>query len=159
MVQAISDLVDASGFPRSMIRIEITESAFMKNQEFLKREVARFRESGFQVWMDDFGSEYSTLNLLQDLDVDLIKLDMQFMRSSSDSGKNLIIVSSIIDMAKQMGVATLVEGVESEEHLGILRAMGSDKLQGFLFGRPIPLDNIIDLTNDGNYIPFEKPTA
>lgn len=156
MVKAISDLVDASGFSHDMIRIEITESAFAKNQELLKREIARFRENGFQVWIDDFGSEYSTLNLLQDLDIDLIKVDMQFMRSSSDSGKNLIIVSSILDMAKRMGIATLVEGVENEEHMGILRAMGSDKLQGYLFSRPKPLASIIDMAQSGGGIPFEN---
>ena len=156
IVQEITDLVDASGFSHDMIRIEITESAFMKNQELLKREVARFRANGFQVWMDDFGSEYSTLSLLQDMDVDLIKIDMEFMRSSSDSGKNLIIVSSIIDMAKRMGVATLVEGVENEEHMGILRAMGCDKMQGFLFSKPLPLETILETARNGGGIPFEE---
>ena len=140
MVSEITKLVDESGFPRNLICIEITESAFMKNQELLKREVARFRLNGFQVWMDDFGSEYSTLNLLQELDFDLIKLDMRFMSDLSDSGKNLVIVSSIIGMAKRMGMGTLAEGVETEEHLKALRVMGCDKLQGFLFSRPLPLD-------------------
>ena len=155
IVQEITNLVDASGFSHDMLRIEITESAFTEKQELLKREVARFRQNGFEVWMDDFGSEYSTLNLLQDLDFDLIKLDMQFMRSSSESGKNLIIVSSVINMANQMGVATLVEGVENEEHLGILRAMGCDKMQGFLFSKPLPLQNVISMVEDGSALPFE----
>ena len=146
MVQAISKLVDAAGFSRDMLRIEITESAFTKNQELLKREVARFRASGFEVWMDDFGSEYSTLSLLQDLDFDLVKLDMEFMRHSSDSGRNLIIVANVLNMIKQMGIATLVEGVECEEHLGILRGMGCDKMQGYLFSKPLPLQTIIDNT-------------
>ena len=66
-----------------MIRVEITESAFTENQELLRREVVRFRENGFEVWMDDFGSEYSTLNMLQRLDFDLIKIDMEFMRDFS----------------------------------------------------------------------------
>lgn len=72
MVEKICELTDASGFSREMIKIEITESAFVKDQELLKREVSRFRENGFEVWMDDFGSEYSTLNLLQEMDFDLI---------------------------------------------------------------------------------------
>ena len=156
MVQAIADLVDASGFSRDMLRIEITESAFAENQEFLKREVDRFRQNGFEVWMDDFGSEYSTLSLLQDLDFDLVKIDMQFMRNSEDSEKNLIIVSNIINMMSQMGVATLVEGVETEEHMGILRAMGCDKMQGFLFSKPMPLQSIIDKVLDGTARSFER---
>ena len=156
MVQAISDLVDASGFSRSMIRIEITESAFMKNQEFLKREVDRFRRNGFEVWMDDFGSEYSTLNILQDLDFDLIKIDMEFMRSSCESGKNLIIVSSIIEMAKQMGIATLVEGVETEDHRSILKSMNCDKLQGYLFSKPLSLDDVIDKSLNASALAYES---
>ena len=159
IVQEISELVDASGFSREMVRIEITESAFMKNQGLLKREVNRFRQGGFQVWMDDFGSEYSTLNLLQDLDFDLIKIDMEFMRNGSDSGKNLVIVSNIINMANQMGVATLVEGVESEEHMGILRAMGCDKMQGFLFSEPRPLQSVIDRVMAGSARSFEQHDA
>ena len=158
MVKAISELVDESGYSRDMIRIEITESAFMKNQELLKREVARFRENGFQVWMDDFGSEYSTLNLLQDIDIDLLKIDMEFMRSSSNSGKNLIIVSSIIDMAEKMDVVALVEGVETEEHLEILRDMGCEKLQGYLFSKPLPLDQILEALANDQVFPFKKPT-
>lgn len=155
MVRAISELVDESDFSRDMLRIEITESAFTENQELLKREIARFRTAGFQVWLDDFGSEYSTLNLLQDLDFDLIKIDMEFMRHSEDSVKNLIIVSSIIDMAKKMGVATLVEGVETEDHMGILRAMGCDKMQGFYFSKPRPLQEVIDRVTEGAARPFE----
>ena len=109
--------------------------------------------------MDDFGSEYSTLNLLQDLDFDLIKIDMEFMRNGSDSGKTLVIVSNIINMANQMGVATLVEGVESEEHMGILRAMGCDKMQGFLFSEPRPLQSVIDRVMAGFARSFEQHDA
>ena len=161
MVRAISDLVDASGFSRDMIRIEVTESAFIKNQAFLKREVDRFRRSGFEVWMDDFGSEYSTLNILDDLDFDLVKIDMDFMRSSHESGKNLIIVSSIIEMCKQMGIATLVEGVENEEHRSILKSMECEKLQGYLFSKPLSLDEVVDKAlNTGTllYEPYDSKT-
>ena len=143
MVQEISSIVDASGFSRDLIVIEITESAFIKNQELLKREVQRFRQSGFQVWMDDFGSEYSTLNLLQELDFDLIKIDMQFMKNFSQSNRNLIIVSDIIDMAKRMGIITLIEGIETDEHYHALRAMGCNKLQGFFFDRPNDFDSVL----------------
>ena len=156
MVTAISRLVDASGFSRDMIRIEITESAFMKNQELLKREVNRFRESGFEVWMDDFGSEYSTLNLLQDLDFDLIKIDMQFMRNSENSDKNLIIVSNIVNMAKQMNIATLVEGVETDEHRSFLEAVACDKLQGFLYSKPLPLDEITSRFTGNGRLAYEQ---
>ena len=140
MVQEISNLVDQAGYDRSLLKIEITESAFVEDQDLLKWEVQRFREQGFDVWMDDFGSEYSTLNLLQELSFDLIKIDMQFMRNFSSTGKNIIIVSDILDMARKMGITTLIEGVETTEHVRLLRELGCEKLQGFHFDRPQPLE-------------------
>ena len=157
MVQEICDLVDASGFPHCLIKIEITESAFMENQELLKREVNRFRANGFEVWMDDFGSEYSTLNLLQELNFDLIKIDMQFMKNFSPDSRNMIIVESIIEMVKKMGIHTLIEGIETEEHYQLLRELGCEKMQGYLFNKPNPLDYIINRYQTNTGLPFEQP--
>lgn len=157
MVQAVCDLVDASDVPRSYIKIEITESALIDNQELVKREIERFRENGFEVWMDDFGSEYSTLNVLQEMNFDLIKIDMQFMKNFTEKGRNAIIVSNVIDMARQMGITTLVEGVETEEHYQILRRLGAEKLQGFLFNRPNPLNYIMERSRAGTGLTFERP--
>lgn len=159
MVYEIMKRVDESGFPRSLLKIEITESAFIENQELLKREVARFRNGGFDVWMDDFGSEYSTLNLLQELDFDLIKIDMQFMKNFSTSGKNYIIISDIIDMARRMGIATLIEGVETWEHFQVLQALGCEKIQGYLFNRPNSFDYIVDRAQRKAGLTFEDPEA
>lgn len=159
MVQEITDLVDASGYPRSMLKIEITESAFIENQELLKREVARFRSSGFEVWMDDFGSEYSTLNLLEELDFDLIKIDMKFMKNFTASSKNYIIISDIIDMARRMGITTLIEGVETWDQFRILQSLGCEKMQGYLFNRPNPFDYIVDRAMRKVGLPFEEPEA
>lgn len=159
MVREIIELVDASGFPRSMLKIEITESAFVSNQEMLRREVDRFRLNGFEVWLDDFGSEYSTLNLLQDLDFDLIKLDMQFMRNFSSGGKNHIIVSKVLEMAKQLGVDTLIEGVETIEHFNIMKKLGCDKIQGYLFNKPNPIDYVIGRALNGTGLRFESEEA
>ncbi|MBQ9412008.1 MAG: EAL domain-containing protein [Oscillospiraceae bacterium] len=156
MVNEISHLVDASGFPRSMLKIEITESALMSNPEMLKQEVNRFREAGFAVWMDDFGSEYSTLNLLQDLEFDLIKIDMQFMRNFVAGERNRIIVSDIVDMARRMGISTLIEGVETREQFFLLRQMGCERLQGFLFNRPRPQSYIIRRATSGTGLHFEN---
>lgn len=159
MVEEITRLVDASGYPRSFIKIEITESAFISNPETLKHEVERFHEKGFDVWLDDFGSEYSTLNLLQELDFDLLKIDMQFMKNFTPDGKNYIIVSDIIDMAKRMGVTTLIEGIETREHLTILRRLGCEKIQGYLFNKPNSLDYIVERALAGTGLTFEDPAA
>ena len=142
IVEEIRALVDESGYSRHLLNIEITESAFADDQGILKNEVDRFRSLGFAVWMDDFGSEYSTLNLLEHLNFDLIKIDMQFMRNFTSEGKNAIILADIVGMCRRLGVTTLVEGVETQEQYEILRQFGTDKLQGYLFSRPKSLDEL-----------------
>lgn len=155
MVQEITDLVDRSGFSRDLIKIEITESAFISNQELILREISRFRKNGFEVWLDDFGSEYSTLNLLQEADFDLIKLDMHFMRNFRENSRNYIIVSDILDMAKRMGITTLAEGIETEEQYALIKKLGCDKLQGYLFNRPNSLFYIEKRARSGRGLQFE----
>ena len=159
MVEAVTKLVDESGFPRSLIKIEITESAFIANQELLLKEVERFRSRGFEVWMDDFGSEYSTLNLLQELDFDLIKIDMQFMKNLTPGSKNYIIVDNIIDMARRMGITTLIEGVETKEQYMLMRTMGCEKIQGFLFNKPNSTEYIVNRSLRKTGLTFEEPAA
>ena len=143
MVSEIARIMDDAGYSHRLLDIEITESAFAQDQGRLKEEVDRFRALGFAVWMDDFGSEYSTLSLLENLNFDLIKVDMQFMRNFTTGGKNAIILSDIIGMCRRLGITTLVEGVETEEQYEILRQLGTDKLQGYLFSRPAELDELV----------------
>lgn len=142
MIDEITTLVDREGCEHRLIHLEITESAFVSNQEFLQHETERFKAASFEVWMDDFGSEYSTLNLLEELDFDLVKIDMRFMRNFTPEGRNAIIVANTIAMCKQLGMATLVEGVETEEQRAILRGFGCDLLQGYLFSKPQPLSEL-----------------
>ncbi len=142
IVDEICTLVDESGYPRRLLCIEITESAFAEDQGMLKAEVDRLRSLGFAVWMDDFGSEYSTLNLLENLNFDLIKVDMQFMRNFTGTGRNAIILADIVGMCRRLGITTLVEGIETQEQYDMLRQLGTDKLQGYLFSRPCPLDDL-----------------
>ena len=157
MVSEIVRLVDEAGLARSMIKIEITESAFVENQNILFSVVERFHKEGFEVWLDDFGSEYSILNLLEETDFDLIKIDMQFMKNFNSSEKNMIIVSSIIEMAHRMGVATLIEGVETKEHFDALQQLGCDKVQGFWFNKPNTLQYIIERATSKTGLVFETP--
>ena len=159
MVREIIDRVDRSGFPRSLIRIEITESAFIEDQELLVREIERFRRNGFEVWLDDFGSEYSTLNLLEDVDFDLIKIDMKFMRNFSGEGKNYVIVAHTIEMARQMGMVTLMEGVETEEQYRFMQKLNCDMVQGYFFNRPNPYAYIVERAKNGTGLRFEAPAA
>ncbi len=142
IVEEIRAIVDESGYSRRLLNIEITESAFADDQGLLKSEVDRFRALGFAVWMDDFGSEYSTLNLLEHLNFDLIKIDMQFMRNFTSESKNAIILADIVGMCRRLGITTLVEGVETQEQYEALKQFGTDKLQGYLFSRPRSLDDL-----------------
>lgn len=157
MVEEIADRVTKAGFKPDILRIEITESAFVANQDLLGREVKRFRDRGFKVWMDDFGSEYSTLNLLQELDFNLIKIDMKFMNNMAIGEKNHIIVSNAIRMIRELGSGTLMEGVETAEQEKLLRDMGCGLLQGYLFSKPRPFERIAEDTQTGTGLTYETP--
>lgn len=157
MVKEIADRVTKAGYTPDVLRIEITESAFVANQELLSREVKRFRDLGFRVWMDDFGSEYSTLNLLQELDFNLIKIDMKFMNNLAVGEKNHIIVSNAIRMIRELGSGTLMEGVETKEQEKLLQDMGCGLLQGYLFDKPRPFDRIVEAVENGEGLTYETP--
>ena len=94
--------------------------------------------------MDDFGSEYSSLNTLQEFTFDLIKLDMKFMKNFSTTGKNSSILSDVISMVSKLGIHTLAEGVQSKEQLHFLRDIGCEKAQGFLFSHPMTIDYFME---------------
>ena len=136
----VDDAVTSHHVPKNMIHVEITESVFNRNPEFIQEKLRLFHDAGYEVWMDDFGSGYSSLNVLKDYDFDVIKIDMLFLRNFSDKSKRII--SSIIDMAKDVGIRTLAEGVESNEQLAFLRSIGCEKIQGYLIGKPLPPEEV-----------------
>ena len=137
-------IVDSYRIPHKLLSIEITESAFIHNSKFLNEQINKFRSAGFEVWMDDFGSEYSSLNTLRKYTFDLIKLDMEFMNDFSLTVKNSSILSDIIKMIQKLGVHTLAEGVNAKEKLQFLRDIGCEKAQGFLFSRAMPCEYFIE---------------
>ena len=136
----VEKIVSEYGISHDMINVEITESTIMEDPDALMRDIKRFRDGGYQVWMDDFGSGYSSLNVLKDYEFDEIKLDMKFMSSFDERSKK--IVKSIISMAKQIGVQTLAEGVETQEQFDFLRYIGCEKVQGYFFSRPLPSEQL-----------------
>ena len=121
------------------LHIEITEGAFSVDDDHIIKQIMRFREAGYEVWMDDFGSGYSSLNTLKDYDVDLIKFDMRFLRDFGKNHKTEVILKSLVSMAKELGIHTLAEGVETEEQYQFLKDIGCELCQGYLFGKPQPL--------------------
>ena len=157
MVEEISARTDAAGIEHSLLNIEITESVIGQDYDFMRREIERFRALGFRVWMDDFGSGYSSLDMLQQFDFGLIKFDMQFMQQFSSSPKSRIILSRLMKLASALGIDTVMEGVETEEQVCFLKDIGCDKIQGYYYSPPVPLDTILDKYERGVGIGLENP--
>ena len=153
MVAEICRRVDTAGFSRSKLIIEVTESAVGKDFEFMKKQIETFREFGFPVWMDDFGSGYSSLDMLQSIRFDLLKFDMRFMQEFGEHEENKIILTGLIKMAIGLELDTLMEGVEREEQVQFLRQIGCGRLQGFYFGRPKSVEAIFS-NRDRSKLPF-----
>lgn len=144
MVEEIMRRVDAAGVSRDRISIEITESVIGSDFDYMKVQIERFRAQGFQVWMDDFGSGYSSLDVLQSVKFDLIKFDMGFMRRLDEGDNGKIILTEMMKMATSLGVDTVCEGVETEEQVRFLQEIGCSKLQGYYFMKPSPPEQIIE---------------
>ncbi len=155
VVQEILKIVDEYKVSHKLLTIEITESAFINNQHFLNDQINKFRAAGFKVWMDDFGSEYSSLNTLQEFNFDLIKLDMKFMKNFSLTGKNHSILSDVVSMVSRLGIHTLAEGVQTKEQLEFLNDIGCEKAQGYLFSRPMPCEYFIERSKNQTDIGYD----
>ena len=157
IVEEICKRIDKSGISRDKINIEITESILGNDFEFMKAQIARFKKLGFTVWMDDFGSGYSSLDVLQQIPFDLIKFDMSFMRQLEKGENGKIILTELMRMASSLGVDTVCEGVETEEQVKFLQEIGCSKLQGFYYQKPIPVEQILEKYKKGKQIGFENP--
>ncbi|MCR5409917.1 MAG: EAL domain-containing protein [Lachnospiraceae bacterium] len=140
--------------PKDMLRVEITESMMDEDSETMHDVIDRFWNKGFRVWMDDFGSGYSSLNVLKDYHFDTLKIDMVFLRDFNARSRE--IVKSIVDMSKRIGVHTLAEGVENAEQLDFLRSIGCEKAQGYHIGRPMPYYECLTYLKEQGYV-LESP--
>ena len=156
IVEEICKRLDEAKIDHSLLTIEITESIIGSNFEYMKTQVERFRSLGFQVWMDDFGSGYSSLDVLQDLTFDLIKFDMRFLTQLENGENGKIILTELMRMATALGLETVCEGVETKEHVEFLGDIGCCKLQGYYFSKPVPLSDILDEKKTQN-ISYENP--
>jgi diguanylate cyclase (GGDEF)-like protein len=141
--QILDEQVRLAGIPRELVHVEITESSLADDPGLLRSTIQRLHELGYEAWMDDFGSGYSSLNLLKDFDFDVLKADMVFLRGMEGNDKSKTILTTITQLAHDLGMKTLVEGVETEGQFAFLRAAGADCAQGFLFSEPVPYDAII----------------
>ena len=136
----ITTLVKEHGVEPKHLHLEITESSVMNNATEHIKTINRLREYGFTVEMDDFGSGYSSLNMLKDMPVDVLKIDMVFLGKTDDYNKSKIILSSIVNMANNLEMPQITEGVETEEQFAMLKEMGCKLFQGYYFSKPVPLE-------------------
>ena len=141
IVGELNELAEQYDEDKSLLNIEFTESAAVVSPELFKQTIEDLRSSGFNVWMDDFGSGYSSLNSLKNFSFDLVKLDMEFLRHD-ENPRTWNIISGVALMTKQLDMRLLAEGVETEEQAQHLEEVGCDILQGYFFAKPVPLEEL-----------------
>ena len=142
----IEQIAGRYGLSRDLLDIEITESALNNDSEHISEEVKKFKDAGYSIWIDDFGSGYSSLNHLLDFEFDVIKLDLEFLRTYDKHPKASELIRHIVQGALDMGVSPLQEGVETKEQLDFLSSIGCERAQGYYFAKPLPLNESIELT-------------
>lgn len=139
IVASLGMLSEKYPIDKNNLYFEITESAYMNDQEKLTERILMIKNLGFKIAMDDFGSGYSSLNSLKDIPIDVLKLDMGFLRGGTNIERGNEIVAHMIDMAKALSLKTVAEGVETKEQADFLTDRGVDVIQGFYYARPMPL--------------------
>ena len=149
LVESICSLTRSYGIPSDLLNLEITESAYMDNPEMMKKITMQLQEQGFAILMDDFGSGYSSLNVLKDIPVDVLKIDMRFLAEASVPERGRNIISSVVRMAQTLGIPTVAEGVEKAEQAEFLRNIGCDYGQGYYFAKPMPANDYERMFSQG----------
>ncbi|MZL99190.1 EAL domain-containing protein [Bifidobacterium pseudocatenulatum] len=146
VARVLGDLLDRFSIDARLLQVEITESAIAHNMDVVEETIRDLHARGIAVLMDDFGSAYSSLNMLKDINVDAIKLDMKFVDLNADNAaKGLKIIESVIDMAYQLRLSIIVEGAQTAEQVSKLRELGCMYIQGYYFYRPLTVGKMEDL--------------
>ena len=145
LVEILSDIIKTSGIDSENLLLEITESAYSDNAQQIINTVMSLRENGFKIEMDDFGSGYSSLNMLCSLPIDALKLDMEFIRNICDNKKHFRLVEIMVEIARLLEVPVIAEGVETKEQLDLLEDLGCDIIQGYYFSKPLPAEELTAL--------------
>ena len=151
IVEVVTSTVEQYNIPHELLHIEITESALTDEEDTLKLTINRLHENGFATWLDDFGSGYSSFNVLKDYEFDVLKLDMKFLTGFSDNQKSRALIKSVISMADQIGMKTLCEGVETMEQAAFLEEASCGRLQGYLYGKPLSYQDMMERIKNGEF--------
>ncbi|MEA5085556.1 MAG: EAL domain-containing protein [Lachnospiraceae bacterium] len=145
LCQLIVGLTNIHSIQPSLLELEITETAYTDNPKQLCDVILQLQEHGFTILMDDFGSGYSSLNMLKDIPVDVLKIDLNFLADEGSTGRGANILSSVIRMAKRLKLPVIAEGVETKEQAAFLRSIGCQSAQGYYFYKPMNIESIAKL--------------
>lgn len=151
IMEYIDSLQKEYNIDSSLLEFELTERIYIENLDKAVRLINWLRARSIKVSMDDFGSGYSSLNMLNKMPVDIMKIDRIFMKDIPDRGNACIILESVIHMAKRLGVKVICEGVETKEQYEYLRSIGCDGMQGYYFGKPMPIEEFNEFLEARNY--------
>ena len=143
--ETLEKLIRRNGLEHRALKLEVTESAYTENAQQMIDRINRLREKGFEIEMDDFGSGYSSLNMLSAMPIDVLKMDMKFVRNIEQNDKDFRLVQLVLDIARYLNVPVVAEGVESPGQVDMLRDAGCRLIQGFYFSRPLPPESFEQL--------------
>ncbi|MCR4675120.1 MAG: EAL domain-containing protein [Lachnospiraceae bacterium] len=142
----LSELCDERNLSHDLLQVEITESAYIEDYIMIEEEVENLHKAGFKVLMDDFGSGYSSLNALKNMSIDILKIDMKFLDLDQENiVKGIGILEGVLNMAKVLNLPTVVEGVETEEQVELLKGRGCNIAQGYYYYHPMPCEDFESL--------------
>ena len=150
LVDIISRVLGESCMAPGQLEVEITEGAIMQNAEHMVRTLDDLRKMGINLAIDDFGTGYSSLSYLKRFPIDTLKIDQSFVKDVTNKDEDASLVKAIIVMGHALKLKVIAEGVETTEQLALLRQLGCDGMQGFLFSRPLPAKEITHLMKSGN---------
>lgn len=141
LLSMLQQTVDKYGIPKQYLHLEITESAYVANPEQIFQTIYQLQDMGFFLEMDDFGSGYSSLNMLKEIPLDILKLDMKFFDNEQRMDRGGNIIESLVTLAHSLGIIVIAEGVETEREANFLRSIQCNIVQGYLYGRPEPVED------------------
>lgn len=141
-IKVLSDMIKSNGIPKHLLELEITETA---DDQQVSLKALQLKEEGFTLLMDDFGSGYSSLNILLETPFDVIKLDKKFMENMMVSGKGRLILEQVVSMADKLDLGLLAEGVETKDQIELLQSIGCDQVQGYYYAKPMPEEEFFEL--------------
>ncbi len=152
MAQKLIEITDRYGISHDLIEVEITESALTDHADALSLAMKKLKAAGFRLWLDDFGSGYSSLNSLKDFPFDVLKIDMKFLAGFEENERTKPILSSVVHMSDEIGMMALSEGVETDEQREFLRSIGCERAQGYFFGKPMDKEDLVEFISSGKLV-------